>query len=49
MKIFIYVFPMIFKSLMGPIKLRCDVPSGSTQGWVYLNKKVKEEVFVLIN
>ncbi len=33
MKTFIYVFPMIFKSLMGARKSRCDVPSGTTQGW----------------
>jgi hypothetical protein len=32
MKMFIYVFPMIFQSLMGPIKSKCDIPNGTTQG-----------------
>jgi len=32
MKKFIEVFNMIFQSLMGPRKSRCDVPSGTTQG-----------------
>jgi len=31
MKIFIYVFPMILKSLIGLGKSRCDIPSGTTQ------------------
>ncbi len=26
------MFPMIFQSLMGPGKLKCDVPSGTSQG-----------------
>jgi hypothetical protein len=25
---------MIFQSSLGPSKSRCDVPSGTTQGWV---------------
>ncbi len=28
------MFSMIFKSLMGPIKSSCDIPSGTTQGGV---------------
>jgi hypothetical protein len=24
---------MIFQSLMGPRRSRCDIPSGTTQGW----------------
>jgi len=32
MKIFIYVFPMIFQSLMGLGKSKCDIPNGTTQG-----------------
>jgi hypothetical protein len=39
MKIFILVFPMILKSLMGLGKLLCNVPHGTTQGWVYLKTK----------
>jgi hypothetical protein len=34
MKIFIEMFPMNFKILMGSIKSRCDISSGTTQGWV---------------
>jgi hypothetical protein len=26
------VFPIIFQSLIGPRKSRCDVPNGTTQG-----------------
>jgi hypothetical protein len=26
---------MIFQNSMGPRKSRCDVPSGTTQGWAY--------------
>jgi hypothetical protein len=29
---FIYVFLMIFQSLMGPIKSKCDIPNRTTQG-----------------
>jgi hypothetical protein len=29
--IYIDMFPMIFQSLMGPRKSRCDVPNGTTQ------------------
>jgi hypothetical protein len=29
------MFLMIFQSLMNLRKSRCDVPSGTTQGWVY--------------
>jgi hypothetical protein len=36
MKIFIYVFLMIFQSSMGPRKSKCDVPNGTTQRWVCL-------------
>jgi len=32
LKMFIQMFPMIFQSSRGPRKLRCDVPSGTTQG-----------------
>ncbi len=28
------MFPMIFQSSMSLRKLRCDVPSGTTQRWV---------------
>ncbi len=31
------MFPMIFQSLMGSKKSRCDVPSGTTQGWACPN------------
>ncbi len=34
MKIIIQMFLMILKKLMGLIKLRHDVHSGTTQGWV---------------
>jgi hypothetical protein len=30
------MFPMIFQSLMGPRKSRCDVLSGIIQGWAHL-------------
>jgi hypothetical protein len=36
MKIIIQMFPMIEKKLMGLIKLRHDVHSGTTEGWVCL-------------
>jgi hypothetical protein len=32
--IYIYMFPMIFQNSMGLGKSRCDVLSGTTQGWV---------------
>ncbi len=35
MKLFIEMFPMNFKSLMGSIKSRCDILNGTTQGWVF--------------
>jgi len=34
MKIFIYVFQIIFKHWMGLINLKGDVFNGTTQGWV---------------
>jgi hypothetical protein len=34
MKKFIYMFLMIFQSLMGLGKWRCDILNGITQGWV---------------
>jgi hypothetical protein len=30
------MFPMIFQSLMGLRKSRCDILSGTTQGWACL-------------
>jgi hypothetical protein len=30
------MFPMIFQSLMGLRKLKCDILSGTTQGWAWL-------------
>jgi hypothetical protein len=30
---FIEMFLMIFQSLMGLGKSKCDVPNGTTQGW----------------
>jgi len=39
MKIFILMFPMIFKSLMSLGKSLCNIPSGTTQGWVCLKAK----------
>jgi hypothetical protein len=35
MKILFDVFLMIFQSLMGLGKLRCDVSNSTTQGWAY--------------
>jgi hypothetical protein len=32
---FMYMFPMIFQNSMGPG--RCDIPSGTTQGWTCPN------------
>jgi hypothetical protein len=37
MNVFILTFPMIFQSLMGPRKSRCDVPYGTTQRWACPN------------
>jgi rubrerythrin len=34
LKIFIQVFSIIFQSLMGPNKWRCDICNGTIQGWV---------------
>jgi len=34
-KIFLYVFPIIFQSLMGLEKLRCDVPCGTTRSYFH--------------
>jgi hypothetical protein len=31
---FLKLFLMIFKNLMSPRKSRCDIPNGTTQGWV---------------
>jgi hypothetical protein len=36
----IYVFLMIFQSLMGLEKSKCDVSSGTTQGWACPSIKV---------
>jgi len=33
MKMFIYVFSMIFESFIDLGKSRCDVANGTTQGW----------------
>jgi hypothetical protein len=33
---FIWIFPMIFQSSMGPRNSKCDIPSGTTQGQNYL-------------
>jgi len=30
------VFPMIFHNWMGQGKSKCDIPNGTTQGWVWL-------------
>jgi hypothetical protein len=35
------MFPMIFNS-MGPWKLRCDIPSGTTQGDLNIVKWTKK-------
>ncbi len=37
MNMFIQVFPMIFQSSMGLGKLRCDVFSGTIEGWACLD------------
>ncbi len=29
------MFLMIFQSLMGPRKSRCDIPNGTTQRWAF--------------
>jgi hypothetical protein len=40
---------MIFQSLMGPRRSRCDVPSGTIQGWACLKASpsphIKDGVF----
>jgi hypothetical protein len=45
------MFSMIFQSLMGLRKSKCDVPNGTTQGWVcpLLNHRLRKKITLTIN
>jgi hypothetical protein len=43
MRIYLNVFN-IFQGLMNPRKSSCDVPSGTTQGWVYFKINVQASI-----